>query len=134
MELIKNGGYILLGAFIVLVIMYMILYFISKKEKRELDFYRMKAEGEYIDTPLSVLEYIAELEVIVKSRPEEPIEFAEWLSENKWKKTLLTFSDYSEKYWSDIHCKHKTIRELYADFQKVNKPDNSDWDSLDTSS
>ena len=51
----------------------------------------------------------------------EAIEFAEYLSLNHWVKREKTHPNYVGKYWSDLHCKYKTIEELYTMFNPNKK-------------
>lgn len=47
-----------------------------------------------------------------------PINFAEWLSENEWRKKNHTHPKNIGKYWSDLFCEYKTIDELFNLFKE----------------
>lgn len=46
------------------------------------------------------------------------VNFAEWLSKNKWKKRLQTHPSKVGMYWSDDVCEYKSIDELYDMFEQ----------------
>ena len=57
------------------------------------------------------------MEILSEAVKMVAVNFAEWLSKNKWIKREFTHPNKVGMYWSDIHCEYKTIEDLYEMFR-----------------